>query len=329
MTTILQKIELKNKGNRGNNKIDFEYAEKRYAIKGNKQGEILKSKRRIGIEFEFTPKVSAEKNTHILSDENCVIDGKKVGRLVPYSFGGDKLNVYKEYNEIRTPPIRLQNGELDVKYFCENVGKYGKITGWEGTHVHVEAVDIKKDKKKSQDLIRFMAMFETVIFNCLTSKRKRSDWCKTMKSNYKAVFGGTEDDFYATVFDRDLNYSDYERKLVQGRTESGFAYNTGGEMCPTAREQMGSPTIEIRYHYGTLDSKEILTWASLFQFFFDNVDKLTYELSLEMMLYTNNPIKMLNFVADKLKMPTYIREYVLAKIRKNSTVINRIKWGIN
>lgn len=329
MTTVLQRIEKKNKQHiYEHNKIDFEYAEKRYSIRGNKEGEILKSKRRIGIEFEFTPKVDAEINKCHLSDEECTIDGVKTGRLVPYSFGGDTLKSYKEYNEIRTPPIRLNNGELDVKYFCENVGKYAKITGWEGTHVHVEAVDIKKDKKKSMDLLRFMALFETVIYNCLPRSRKASSWCNTMKNKFIKYSHSNEADFYRQLFEI-KDYHSFVDTFTGDRTRMGFSYNTGGEMCPKAKQHMSSPTIEVRYHNATLNAEEILTWASLFQFIFDNVDKLTYEFSLSLLLYTNNPIKMLNHVAKEMNMPKYIHEYTLNKILKNSTMLNKIKWGYN
>lgn len=329
MTTVLERIKNKNNVNRGN-KIDFEYAEKRYGLRNNPKGEILKSKRRIGIEFECTTK-----NLNVqgkLSDEEVTINGEKHKTLVPYSFGGDDFGYSNRSIEIVTPPIRLKNGELDVKYFCENVGKYARLTGWEGTHVHVEAIDVKKDKQKSVNLIRFMAMFETVIYNCLTRTRKRSDWCKTIKKNWlSSRFGGTEDSFYEDLFDVSKSNDDFIRTFISGRTESGFAYNTGGQMDRKSVQEMGhgSPTIEIRYHYATLNADEILRWASLFQFLFDNVDKLTYNLSLSMLLYTKNPVKMLNFVSEELKMPEDIKNYILEKIKKNSSILNRIKWGIN
>lgn len=322
MTTILERIKNKNKVSR-DNRIDFEYAEKRYGLRNNPKGDILKSKRRIGIEFECTTKNLSVQGK--FSDDVCIINNEKHHNLIPYSFGGDTFYYSNQSIEIVTPPIRLKNGELDVKHFCENVGKYAKLTGWEGTHVHVEAVDIKKDEKKALNLLRFMAIFETVIYYCLTRSRKGSDWCKTMKKNYM----GSSNEFYEHVMNINLSYNDFVRNFIRDRTSCGFAYNTGGQMEKKSVQQSGlsSPTIEVRYHYATLNAEEILKWASLFQFLFDNVDKLTYDFTLSLLVYVNNPVKMLKVVAKELKMPEYIETYILEKIKKNNSIVSNYKWN--
>ena len=280
-----------------------------------KAGDIIKSPRKFGIEFEIVP-VSIDnveyKNT-LKKTPGVLADCWGIGKDGSLSEGGI---------EIQTAPMRLNKGEKTVLTFCNKVTKAGwKVDNSCGTHVHLDGKDFLGVGKELRQLMLLYFSMDDVIRAMIPKERRKNRFCSPLpkekaisKNGCTQTKGFSLSDILVCKTSKEVQEVYYKLKGDNMQREKGNHYCEGkyyGINFHALFYKYG--TLEIRYHEGTIEGEPILYWTAFHQHIMDKAHKMRDEDCLEI-YFTRNIEKKLLVFADKSGLPEYLLNYALDRI---------------
>lgn len=280
-----------------------------------KTGDIIKSPRKFGIEFEIVPVSTdnVEYQNTLKKTPDVLADCWGIGRDGSLSAGGV---------EIQTAPMRLNKGEKTVLTFCEKVTKAGwKVDTTCGTHVHLDGKDFLGVGKELRQLMLLYYCMDDVIRAMIPKERRKNKYCSPLPKEKAIVKNGgmyekgfSLSDILICKTSKEVQEVYYKLKGVNMQREKGNHYSEGkyyGINFHALFYKYG--TLEIRYHEGTVEGEPILYWTAFHQHIMDKAHKMRDEDCLEIH-FTRDVKKKLQLFADKTGLPEYLLTYALDRI---------------
>jgi len=231
-----------------------------------RQGKIIKSPRRFGLELEI-----------IMPDAN------KETRLalykLPASWGigydasirGDGLGL-----EVKSPILARAAGEAITKRNCKLL-RDAKATVNKscGLHVHLEAKDFIGNWSKIKKVLAFYLAFNDIIMAMIPHYRRRNRYARNLKMAFpleKVMDASNSEDLEALWYDeKDAEEREGEKSEYRHNSRY-YGINFHGLFSTNSR---ATNTVEIRYHSPTLNTSKILHWIALHQTILDRAQSLT------------------------------------------------------
>ena len=216
-----------------------------------KEGKHIKSDRLVGIEIETIPSRKFGLKRTLFN-----LLSKDIGR------GFDAGGI-----ELKTPPLSGKSLEDLTKHTTKLLRRHNFTTSRQcGLHIHLDGKGFVKDRKidfpKLANLASIYYLLEPYIFEKICPKRKGNCFCSPLTQYTNRERIKPVKDFFIKDITSDIakaSYSKYNNRI--GFTINNLWYDP-------------LPNIELRYHHGSIDSKEILNWIEFNVNIFDNVSLL-------------------------------------------------------
>lgn len=217
-------------------------------------GEILASKRPIGVELEtfYGDQKKAAKATRLLHPA--------IGVGTDSSIQGGRKGI-----EFRLPPISGAKAEEMIRKTCLTLREGGfAVNNSCGLHIHFDMSEFDEMSAGRQlDVIKnvwlaYMA-FEDVIVSFLPKSRRNNRYCQIFRSEYrmKEIMDAKNMDSLERIWYRVKNMAEVSAAKADHR---GLDTRYRGiNLHPF----FAGRHLEIRYHTGTLNARKILEWANL------------------------------------------------------------------
>lgn len=265
-------------------------------------GEIIRSKRRAGVEIEC--------------QWSEIEDYGKAFLHVPYHIGiGTDGSVNGNGAELRTPPAAGDTMEDLIKKTCDALNQNNfSVDASCGLHVHIDVEDIDRMSpnnafKNVRDLWAFYTAFEDVIMSFLPPSRRENRYCKTMKASYNVseILRANNMSQLEQLWYRTDDLRSIQRIKAEHRHETRY-YGINLHTLLSARH------IEIRFHSGTLNARKIMEWVNLHCRIVDVIfnQGVSTDWLLQMAASSNLSKKTAEFL-DFLVMPDRSVNYFLAR----------------
>ena len=150
--------------------------------------------------------------------------------------------------ELRTPPAMGDKIASIIEKTCEGLQKHNYVgTVKCGLHIHIDANDIKNNKRKLLQVVKTYYAIEDILWSMLPPSRWASRYCRRLTSTHP----------FDNIFTKKLT-------LEQAWTGNG-AHPAGHYqgLNLASLDDCGRGTIEIRYHSGTTNAKKIINWIAI------------------------------------------------------------------
>jgi hypothetical protein len=291
---------------------------KQYFASGRKRGTWITSPRMFGVEFEMVPVTTIKDRQFRFFDHMETWGVDTDGSL---SGGGI---------EVTTPPMRLDKGEKALLEFSKKTQEAGwGVDRTCGTHVHLDAPEFGDNPKLLRRAVLSYLLLDDAILRMLPEPRRRNSYCSPLnranavlgKAHIEKGAGFTLGDFIGSRSLATLRRKIYKAKSEQEiQRELGSHYSTSRYYGINFHSlwNRGLGTIEIRYHQGTVDAKELLPWIAFHQHVLDNARKITDEQAL-LLKGIHNPESRLVAYALYTKMDKKVLDAMVARIKKYKT----------
>ena len=220
----------------------------REIMSGKDKAKYLTTKRVVGVEIE-------------------VVNGnpKNIGKEIPYMCGISQDGSLKGRNpiEIQTPPSSgdmLEGIMLDIEDTL-NKAKY-EVNKTCGLHIHFDSSEFRGNAKKIRQILNTYYSIEPVIFAMLPKNRRKNqyslpltNWFSPSKiaeilSQKRISMPKIETDWYKTN-------NKYELRDMKGHKYDSSRYHG-----LNLHNLFGGKSLELRYHHGTINAKEIFSWIN-------------------------------------------------------------------
>ena len=302
------------RGQQMNRDINFREAKKLYDV-ARKTGNIIKSTRKFGIEFELVPK-STEYGKY-----NVII--KKTPFIIPKTWGiTTDASLSSGGIEVQTAPMRLELGEKSVMDFCALLPKIGwGVNETCGIHVHLDGADLLENSKLLRQAFITYFVMDRIILAMLPAPRRKNRYCSPMDKklaiinrmmNFEKGFNlkevlmvGSKNDLMRAYYKAEGR--DLEQQLHNHQTEPRY-YGINFHALFS-----GHGTVEIRYHEGSVSGIEILYWTAFHQHILDNARKVSDDTAIKISSCADIK-EALMLYASITGMPEYLIDYARARV---------------
>lgn len=298
--------------------INFNTAKEIYD-RSRERGEIIKSPRKFGVEFEIVP------NKEVSRKDS---DGK-FDYTPDFSCWGvqDDGSLNDGGVEVVTPPMRLKKGEEALRTFSKNA----KSSGWTvdnscGTHVHLDAPEFKSNTKLLRRLVLSYILLDKAIISMLPKRRRSNSYCSPLdrrnavlgKAHQINNVGYTLGSFFEANTISKIKNLIYKTKTdteLQAEMEQHYSDCRYYGINFHSLWNRNYNTVEIRYHQGTIDADELLPWIAFHQHILDNARKMDDSKAL-LLRGIKNPVDRLVSYALYTKMDKRILDAMIKRINK-------------
>lgn len=255
---------------------------------------VIKNDRLVGIEIEAVNGMSADLDEMLDESIGIADDG---------SLRGDTVV------EIQTPPASSSELERIVDNACSSLRKNSWVVNDTcGLHVHIDTKDIQHDEKKLRHLFLTYRAIEDIIYAMLPANRRSNMYCKSLEDV------ATDSEFSGML--RKINSR--ERKMIQKKW-----YKDGGGGRDTRYHGLNLHSllvdghVEMRYHEGTIDKEDILSWIKFHLSIIDWIMSSRFNhRTIKAIQKASNMDMKKGIMFHRMKLPDDVRRYVKMRIKK-------------
>jgi hypothetical protein len=292
-------------------------------------GDIIKSPRRFGVEFELVPDINKK-------GYNPSVDVEKIHnateRMMPDGWGATRDGSVEVLGgggvEIQTPPMRLIAGEKEITNFCKSVKKIGwGVNDPCGLHVHIDAKDISDSPLLSKRVFTTYFVLDYSILAMLPEDRRSNVFCAPLDKKKARTLLRWSQRVYNKGFDIDdviatkatkTSFLEmfYKSEISNVPREIATHYNEARYHGINFHNLFGrTKTIEIRYLEGTIDYDLILKWTAFHQHIIDSSSNIREIDALELYKIKGPKTRLRKF-AEMTNMPKYLLDFACERIDK-------------
>ncbi len=240
------------------------------AIKNRGSGDVIKSPRLFGVEFEIVTK-----RRNIIGDEERTL----LNKTTPSKWGiCTDASLPSNGIEVNTCPMSLSDSEKQIRDFTNSMSKLFTVSDRCGTHVHIDGSDLNESYLKLKRSIYAFIIFDDIFLEMLPVSRRSNRYCSPL-SYARAVInrhqefskGMSIEEFMASQTRNDIEHTFYKTKNkdIISRTKRDHYAEPRYHGINFHSLFNGHNTIENRYLEGTIDSELILNWVALNQHIID------------------------------------------------------------
>lgn len=223
--------------------FSHEASEREYgqSIRGTSKGSFIDSPLLVGVEIE------------VEDISNCT---KTVSAVVPQACGIHEDSSLCDGVEIVTPPRSLDLLEGMLQKTCRGLHSLKHLTVSDscGLHIHMDANDIRSDMKVLTNVMLTYYYIEDLILMTQPNERRLSTYAVKLKRIFN------EWDLTNTKAIDVTYYKDHKSSCENRKTQHGDGSRYYGVNLHSVFYR---GTLEIRYHEGTMDYRDIIHWIDL------------------------------------------------------------------
>lgn len=219
----------------------------------------IKSNRTFGVELECFTKSSIEYNFASKKLHKYIGVGTDGSVSYPPPYGAGA--------EMRTPILSGKKGEDYLKQACKVLKRYDFETNRScGTHCHIgiPEYDTKEGDKALRTLVLFYTVFDDAIVSLLPQYRQGASYAQKFKTCMTDVFNRNKLNEKYKLQDNfsKISYNSTDEEFCETRKKANYGgkFSRYGINFAALTEHK---TIEVRYHQGTLDAKQLIHWIAL------------------------------------------------------------------
>ena len=305
--------------------INFSLGKELYQ-KERKYGDIIKSPRKFGVEFEMVPDKKVHKTMLLMAKLH-----EKTSDLIPDAWGNGldgSLSDRDNGVEVQTAPMMLKIGEDTIKKFCKDMSNLGWITDRScGIHVHLDAADIKSSPELVRRLFLLYFVMDYTILAMVSLERRSNIYCAPLDATKARNLLRWQNRQYDKGFAiekiissqptrKDFLEMFYKKSMDQMPSELANHYNEAryhGINFHPLYSSFG--TVEVRYLEGTFDYDTILKWTAFHQHIVDSA-RMIREVEAIELFHIKGPKTRLRRFADMTNMPEYLVAFAEERIDK-------------